>query len=445
MSLFARTALSLIIGALLIAALGSAGLRYFVHRQIRREVDGQLRHNWRRMAANLAQRQQPLTQLVGVFEIWRAVPVSATLTLPPSYRDTMEVDLVNGEQIPVRLLKQTYTVGGQRYLFTLRQPYEEFEEIAENVTVAVVVCFLGLVLLLILTQLALYRHIWRPFYLILEQLRTYQLDQAGTGSFVTSYIREFNRLSTALNQMVRSSRQQYHLQKQFTENAAHELQTPLAIATTELEQLEQSERLSETDWKHLDRASQALGRLTNLSRSLLLLTKIETQQYAEAEPVDLSQLLCHLIDTYDDFARHKRMVIEPMVSPGVVVKMNRQLAEVMVANLLKNAIRHGQADQPIQMRLTPDQLSFINAGDPLPFPPEQLFDRFVKNTANFESTGLGLALVKQIADRYQLLVAYSYDATERLHRFNVAIAAVISIGPITVPPEPKQEQIRSFQ
>lgn len=428
MSLFARTALSLIIGALLIATLGSAGLRYFIHRQIRKEVDGQLRHNWRRMAVNLAQRQQPLAQLEGVFDTWRAVPVGNGPALPPTYSDTTEFDRANGELIPVRLLKKTAAVGGQRYVFTLRQPYEEFEEIAENMTVAVVICFLGFVLLLILIQLTLYRRIWRPFYAILEQLRTYQLDQAGTGTFAASYIREFNRLSTVLNQMVGSSRQQYHLQKQFTENAAHELQTPLAIATTELEQLEQSERLSETDWKHLDRASQALGRLTNLSRSLLLLTKIETRQYAEAEPVDLSQLLCQLIDTYDDFARHKRMVIEPTISPGVVVQMNRQLAEVMLANLLKNAIRHGQADQPIQVRLTSERLSFVNAGDPLPFSTEQLFERFVKNGANSESTGLGLALVKQIADRYQVSVAYTYDAADRLHRFDVNVATIRLTG-----------------
>lgn len=428
MSLFARTALSLLIGALLIAGIGAVGLRYFVHRQIRQEVDAQLRHNWRRMAAHLTQTRHPLPPLVSVLDNWRAVPVAPILTQPPTYSDTTESDLVNGKRVtvPVRLLKQTATVGGQRFLFTLKQPYEEFEEIAENVTVAVVIFFLGSVLLLVLIELALHRRIWRPFYGILDQLRTYQLDQTGASPFPLSYIREFNRLSDTLNQMVSSSRQQYHLQKQFTQNAAHELQTPLAIATAELEQLEQSERLSQGDWSHLDRASQALGRLNNLSRSLLLLTKIETQQYAEAEPIDLSQLLHHLVGTYDDFARHKQMVIEPAISPDITVRINRQLAEVMLANLLKNAIRHGQAQNPIQVGLTAERLSLVNVGDPLPFPAEQLFDRFVKDTAKSESTGLGLALVKQIADRYQLPVTYSYDTAGRLHRFEVHFSVIIT-------------------
>ena len=425
MSLFARTALSLIIGAMLIASIGAVGLRFFVHRQIRQEVDAQLRHNWRRMAAHLAKTNHPLTEVAGISDNWRAVILPNSAIMPPTYSDTTELDPVTGERITVRLLKQTATVGGQRYVFTLRQPYEEFEEIAENVTVAVVICFLGLVLLLVLIELVLYRRVWRPFYVILDQLRTYQLDRTGASPFSVSYIREFNRLSTTLNQMVSSSRQQYHLQKQFTENAAHELQTPLAIATAELEQLEQSERLSQTDWNHLDRASQALGRLTNLSRSLLLLTKIETRQYAEAEPVDLTRLLDHLLDTYDDFARHKQMPVESQISPGIVVQMNRQLAEVMLANLLKNAIRHGQAGQPIRVRLTADKLSFVNVGEPLPFPADQLFDRFVKNTAKPESTGLGLALVKQIADRYQLPVHYRYDAVGRLHQFEVSLSRVI--------------------
>ena len=424
MSLLTRTALSLLIGALLIASIGAVGLRYFVHRQIREELDDQLRHEWRRMAANLARQPEPLTTLIDVSAHWQAAPVPPTLTLNEVYADTLEPDLAeNGhERIPVRLLKQTATVAGQRYLFTLRQPYEEFEEIAGGVTLAVVSCFLSLVVLLVLAQLVQYRRIWQPFYAIIEQLRTYRLDQSSPEPFPGSHIREFNRLSTTLNQMAGSIRQQYHLQKQFTENAAHELQTPLAIATTELEQLEQSEQLTETDWHHLDRATRALSRLTNLSRSLLLLTKIETNQYAEDETVDLTVLLGQLLATYDDFAQHKAMSINPCLTPAVHVQMNRQLAEVMVVNLLKNAIQHGQSGQPVQIVLTPAELVFTNAGNPLPFPTDQLFDRFVKNPARPDSTGLGLALIKQIADRYGIGVEYAY--TEAQHAFTIKFSAV---------------------
>lgn len=441
MSLFARTALNLIVGALLMAGIGAVGLRYFIHWQIRREVGAQLRHDWRRLAVHLDQLPNPLAESSGLMHNWQAVPVASTLTLRPTFSDTTEQDPITGEPILVGLLKQTATVGGRHYLFTLRQPYEEFDEIAENVTASVVVCFLGLVLLLVLIELALYRRIWRPFYTILDQLRSYHLDQSGASPFRTGAIREFNRLSDSLNQMAGSLRQQYYLQKQFTENAAHELQTPLTIAMTELEQLEQSERLSEADWDHLDRASQALTRLTNLSRALLLLTKIETRQYSEAEPVDLARLLHQLIDTYEDFARHRNMRLESQIATDVVVQMNRQLAEVMLANLLKNAIRHGEPGQPIRVSLSRQQLSFVNAGDPLPFPPTQLFERFVKNAAKPDSTGLGLALVKQIADRYNLHVHYTYHEPDHSHRFEIDLLPAGT--PQAGMPPPDQEDATS--
>lgn len=96
-----------------------------------------------------------------------------------------------------------------------------------------------------------------------------------------------------------------------------------------------------------------------------MLTKIETRQYAEAEPVDLARLLHHLMETYGDFARHKQMAFDATINAGAVVPMNQQLAEVMLANLLKNAIHHGQSDQPVKICLSADKLSFVNAGDPL--------------------------------------------------------------------------------
>ena len=418
MSLFNQTARYLLLTAFAIALVGSVGFYTLIHRKIRHEVDEIL-------ASQVQQTRQKLqTQSFERGLDWDDNPhIERVISLQkPQFRDLVVTDsLDDNEQVPIRQLRTTIQVKGQLYLVTVWQPYVEFNELAREMSIGIIIGFLALMALSVAVGLGLSSRLWRPFYATIDQLRNVRLDSPASPAFPESRVREFSLLSRSLTELTQKLRRQFSLQKQFTENASHELQTPLAVASAELDFLMQSEHLTETDYTHLQRATDALGRLSQLNRSLLLLTQVENNQFATDELLDLSALLNQYADEYEPFFTHKNMAVDRAISTKVSLKMNRQLASVLLTNLLKNAARHGEPGTGVLIGLTPVALTVGNGGKPLPFADNQLFNRFVKDPARPDSTGLGLALVKQICDRYGLPLTYAYDAEKHEHSFRIGL------------------------
>lgn len=424
MSLLSQTARYLLLSALALALLGSVGFYVLIHRTIRHEVDEMLDHDVRRVA-------QQLRQLPPSAPIAPALGSSLRITAspsprPPAYTDRELPNPLRPEQpIPFRQLQQTEFVHGRWYTIQLQQPYDEFDELTRIMSAGVILGFLLLMCASVVLGLGLSRRLWRPFHATIAQLGAFRLDQPTELALPTSRVQEFNLLNQSLGELTRKLRRQFLLQKQFTENASHELQTPLAIASAELDMLMQSERLAEPDWQHLQRATDALGRLNQLNRSLLLLTQVENQQFADAEALNLSDLLPALLADYAVFFQHRQLTVSQSLTPGVLLRINRQLLGVLLTNLLKNAARHSTEGGQVRVVLTPDYLLVSNSGEPLPFAEERLFGRFVKHPARPDSTGLGLALVRQIAQRYALPVGYRYDHSARTHTFTLGLHPVV--------------------
>lgn len=427
MSLLGQTARYLLLSALAITLLGSAGFYVLIHRKIQHEVDEILSSRVEHVGLQLS--QSTATALPAPISIGnpRIEPVDSPART--RFSDETQLDsLADNEPVAVRQLVQTVRANDRLYRVTTYEPYYEFDELARDVSTGVILAFLGLMSLSVVIGLGLARRLWRPFHATIDQLQHVQLDTGIEPAFPVSSVYEFDLLNRSLTELTQKLRRQFRLQKQFTENASHELQTPLAVAAAELDQLMQSDRLTESDHIHLQQASVALGRLSQLSRSLLLLTQVENDQFIDAEPVDLSALVSQYMSEYEPFFTHKRIAVSQSIEPRIVLTINRQLIGIVLTNLLKNVVRHGESGGCVQLTLTSDTLTIANDGSPLPFTDSLLFTRFVRNPARPDSTGLGLALVKQIADRYHLPLTYCYDMDKRLHTFRIGLHPTATAG-----------------
>ncbi|GAB4032779.1 sensor histidine kinase [Spirosoma jeollabukense] len=418
MSLFSQTARYLLLTALAIALIGAVGFYTLIHRKIRHEVDEIL-------TSQVKQTELRLQKLpVNNVSDWDDNPRIERVMTPirSKFSDlTIRDSLGDNQPIPIRQLQTTVSAKGQIYLITVQLPYYEFNELSREMSVGVIVGFLLLMALSVIIGLGLSRRLWRPFYSTIDQLGSFRLDEASGSTFPESSIKEFRLLGRSLNELTQKLGRQFSLQKQFTENASHELQTPLAVASAELELLLQSEHLTEADHTHLQHITDALGRMSQLNRSLLLLTQVENDQFAREDVLNLSELLNQYVNDYKPFFEHKNMTVRRNISPDVYLQMNRQLPIVLLTNLLKNAARHGINEGCVSIELTADALTIQNTGNSLPFADNLLFKRFVKDPARPDSTGLGLALVKQICDRYSLPLTYQYDADQGNHSFQVGL------------------------
>lgn len=324
---------------------------------------------------------------------------------------------------PHRELATDVRVSGQPYRLLIRQSLVEREDFILTITGLQTGVFLLLLLGLGLINRRMTERLWQPFTDALHHIRQFRLETDPAPRWPPTRVAEFGELHRALTMLIGRNQAAYNSQKQFTENASHEMQTPLAIISAELEVLFQAEHLPDQDLMHVQQAAEAAQRLAQINKALLLLTQIENQQFTDTQPVDLGALAGQLLATNNDFIQHKQLALHHTQTGHPLVAMNRHLAEVLLGNLLRNAIRHTPVGGSLTCTITSTRIQVSNTGDPLPFPPDTLFERFVKNPALPEATGLGLAIARQIASRFGLIVTYAYDEPAHTHQFSLTIPA----------------------
>ncbi len=419
MKLLSKTAIYLCLASLPIAILGVFTLNWFIHKSTIHEIDEILISHFKKVENKLKQTPNRGFILGDLDDNPHLQIVPNSLKIKQTFSDSTEVDLRENQKVTIRVLKASVKNNHQNFLVTIVQSYEEFEEISAKLSWGLGIYFLGFLLLLLLINFLVYRQLWKPFYEIISHLRNYQLNKSTPDIFKKGATEEFNLLSQTLHQMTERISKQFTLQKEFTENASHEIQTPIAVISAELETLLGSENLPEKEANHIQKSMDSLQKLSQLNKSLLLLTKIENNQFSETEEVNLSNLVKNLLEIYQDFAEHRNIEIYQDIQPDQTLEINPLLAEILVGNLLKNAIRYNQNGGDLTCILKDNQLIISNKGEKMPFPETQLFNRFIKHPKHPESTGLGLAIVKQVAEQYGLIIAYQFDEMKGDHTFSV--------------------------
>lgn len=284
------------------------------------------------------------------------------------------------------------------------------------VTLLTVIFFAILIGLLIWVNRRISSRIWQPFYTSLASIKDFDLNQQHAITFNNTDIAEFSELNQGLDKLISGNIAAYTQQKLFAENASHELQTPLSIIQSKLEMLQQSKTLKDEHHTAIEEIFKALSRVSRINKNLLLLTRIENSQFMEEEQVDLSSITLNEIANFTQFSEDKQMQLTTNVIPAFFVNANKMLVEILVQNLLTNAIRHSGRGGALSVYLDDNQLEISNTGSS-PLKADQLFKRFAKASTQTPGTGLGLSLVKQICNRYGWQVSYSYS--EGKHFFSV--------------------------
>lgn len=285
------------------------------------------------------------------------------------------------------------------------------------VTLVSMICSALLLGGLYLLNRRLSKRMWQPFYNSLESIRNFDLNKPEEISFEKSKIVEFDELNQSLQRLLSANVKVYSQQKEFADNASHELQTPLAIVQSKLDLLLQTQSLTSEQSHIIEEAMAALSRATHVNKNLLLLTKIENSQFAEKNHIDLSSCLLDLTGLLTPFAQDKELEWDLHITPHVSIDGNKMLVEILLNNLLTNAIRHANSVGLITVNLQPGKLSVSNDGD-TSLKSDQLFKRFSSSSEHSPGTGVGLALVKEICNRYDWNVKYSF--INGRHTFSVS-------------------------
>ena len=300
-------------------------------------------------------------------------------------------------------------VNGRYYAISMYDLIVEEDDIADGVVESVLNMFAILIIILLILSYIASKILLKPFDQILAQIKAFDLRDNQNVDFPSSSTKELKQLSDFLKEMTRKVRMDYRSLKEFTENASHEMQTPLSIANGKLELLLEDNQLNNEQLQLITAAQSSLKRLSNLSSSLTLLTKIDNYEFKNLEQVDLSNLLCQLIFDFKEFIEMRQIKLEYSIKENVQVSANPSLMTILFTNLIKNAINHNlPMEGVIKIYLQEDQFEIQNTGTPLKSDPEVLFERFKKENPQHQSLGLGLSIVKKICDVSNFKINYQY-------------------------------------
>lgn len=325
------------------------------------------------------------------------------------YDSTIFIE-TEGEFEPVRVMKSCFLATDMHhYELELRLSTLERDDLIQRILYYLLALYAVLLCCILFSTRLILQSIFRPIHLLLKWLDSVALGQPAPYLDKDVRIREFRMLNRAAIEMHERVEQTYQEQKQFIENASHELQTPLAIIRGKLELLTEQENLNEEDMKIVDNMYGCVTRAVNLNKSLLLLSRIQNEQYTETTLVDMNAYTKEIMMFLPDLYEEKQLHYTLNEQGECHVEMNKDLAQVLLNNLIKNAFVHTPEQGHIDINIMPTSVEVINDGTE-PLDESEMYKRFYKgNTRHKGSTGLGLPIVKSICGLYGFELQYSYD------------------------------------
>ena len=342
-------------------------------------------------------------------------------TFKNSFNDTLfynsYYDTLDAETEPYRELNAPILVNGNQYTYVSRINLVETEDLMESIAALffVLISLLLVGLFIITKRLSL--NLWKPFYETLQQIEQFEIDKSIQPKLKETGIEEFNRLNKSIEKLIEKNTSIYRNQREFIENAAHELQTPLAIFQAKIDTLMQSADFTQEQYQSLNSLNEGVARLNRLNKNLLLLSKIENDSFREKQAFNLKETIEKQIDFFKEQAIAKNLTIEMELNGNITVNSNPVLAEILISNLFLNAIRHNVLDGKVLIVLSNDLLIFSNTGFPQTLVADKLFNRFSKSNPSEQGNGLGLAIIKKIADLNNWKITYSFS--NNLHSFTL--------------------------
>lgn len=322
----------------------------------------------------------------------------------------------DGEYESGRGLISSVMVGDKFYKILIVESKVETEDLIRLIFTITIAVILFLLLVLLVTNRFILNRLWKPFYNIMKELRLFNIADTREIPKLETDIDEFEELNTVVVDMASKAKHDYKDLKIFTENASHELMTPIAVINSKLDTLIQTENFSERQSKLLSDLYSAVSRLNRLNQSLLLLVKIENRLLHERQQINLQELAEEMIMQFEEIFQDKELKVSYTLNDKEIYA-SHYLTDVLLSNLISNAIRHNYKGGEVVINLTGDSLVVQNTASTAELSEEQIFARFHKSSGS-EGSGLGLTISKQICENFGFSLKYSFEGV--YHTFTVA-------------------------
>ncbi len=343
------------------------------------------------------------------YHIAEVTPLYATQNPTIRYHDEMVYIQSKGETEPARILKTIFSdLENNYYELTVSIPTIEKSDLQEAILHWIIFLYLGLLIVIIGLNWIILQQNFKPLYKLLKWLDGFSVEKKFTELNIDTKTTEFQKLNDAVIRSARRNIETYEQQKSFIGHASHELQTPLAICLNRLEMLAEDPQVTENQLEEISKTKQSLDHAVKLNKTLLLLTKIENNQFPDKKEISINELIKKLANDYSEVYVNRNISLSLHEEEQVKIEMNETLASVLCGNLLKNAFFHNHDNGSIDISITNASISIANTGTGEALNPDAVFRRFYQVSKKEGSTGLGLALTKSICNLYKIDIRYHF-------------------------------------
>jgi signal transduction histidine kinase len=418
MKLFSRYNRINIAASILVFVVGSMAFYFVLRAVLLKQLDESLRTEQTEITSYV-QMHNKLPEVVNAYNQQITYVITNEVLPKAVYYSEKAVNRDSNKMEWMRKLVFGVTVAGKNYRATVTKSQVETEELLQ----LVIIVGAGMIALILLAGYVINRmvikRLWKPFYKTVEEVEQYQLAKQQVLQLPVSGVSEFDLLNHQLTSMTDRAQQDYQVVKEFSANAAHEMQTPLAVIRTRIEALMQDEYVLQQHDKSIQTISQSVNRLTRLNQDLLLLARIENGQFPLQEKIDLDKIIQQKTEELAELLASKKILLQTKLTP-VRTSCNHHLAEVIVNNLLNNAIRYNKEGGLIKIELTPQQLIISNTSLLPALEKEKVSQRFYRHPdTKADGNGLGLSIVKQVCTVTGYTLQYDYQ--QGLHIFSITL------------------------
>jgi len=324
-----------------------------------------------------------------------------------TFSDTLLYNEREQEYEAYRQISAVKTIGGQTYRIVIHQSKIESEDMLATLALAALLGMFLLWIVMLAVNRNVAKSVWQPFFANLRTIEQFSVTRQKPLQLTNTGISEFDRLNEVVTRLTRQIITDFQNQKQFSEDVSHELQTPLAIISSRLESLLENPELNKYAGP-LNSIYASVRRLSKLNKALILLSKIENNQFASDEQANLKTIVTEKLEEFSELIALKQLSLEKEIAGDFIAPVPPILAEILVNNLLSNSINHNRKGGKIRLEMNRNPMQICKAGNTKIDEPEKLFNRFYKADPSSQSVGLGLAIVKRICDLHHINIEYQY-------------------------------------
>ncbi|MEJ6979141.1 HAMP domain-containing sensor histidine kinase [Pedobacter sp. P351] len=321
--------------------------------------------------------------------------------------DTIETAerIIEQDTLSYRILSHTFKASGQSYLLEIGKTTSTINQYSRPLQRIALYVLLSLIIITLIIDLFFTHYLIKPLSAIIKsKLVNQKFPFANHQQAIKTSTSDFQYLDSSLVLLMDQINEAFEKEREFTANASHELMTPIGILQNKIENLMEHEETSDLIQQRLSEMLRTLSRLKKIVNSLLLISRIENEQFAKSDSVNIRQLIEEVMNEISHRLEEHEISFEMKFSSSISIKnASHDLLFQLFYNLVNNAIRYNKPKGSILIK---DELQYgkyviLIKDSGIGIPQEELplvFNRFKKtNLTQTGGYGLGLSIVKSIA------------------------------------------------